>query len=254
MPTGCTGSRSYTLTVALDPVVQQSKLVADDGVAFDFLGASAALSAEGRTAVLGATGGATGAVYVFTRSGATWTQEAKLVPAGATANDGFGAWVSISADGNTVFAGALAVTINDQANQGAAYVFTRSGTTWSQQAMLTASEGAPNDFFGVWGAISPDGNTVIAGASQSNFNFSADLDPDAGPGAAYVFTRSGTSWSQQAKLTGSDVGSGEEFGWTVALGADTAVIVANLADGSQLHQGAAYVFTRVGRPGQSRRS
>ena len=117
-------------------------------------------------------------------------------------------------------------------DSGSAYVFVRSGTSWSQQAKLTAANAAARDQFGRDVAIS--GDTAIIGARFIDAgNFS---------GSAYVFVRSGTSWSQQAKLTASDAAAGDLFGRSVAVSGDTAVIGARLDDDAGDASGSAYVF------------
>jgi hypothetical protein len=128
------------------------------------------------------------------------SQQAKLTASDGAKHDNFGWSVAIS--------GATAVVGADTKNSGtgAAYVFTRSGSTWSQQAKLTASDAAAGDNFGFSVAISMD--TVVVGADAKSSN----------TGAAYVFTRSGTTWSQQAKLTASDAAAGDNFGGAPACG------------------------------------
>src|SRR6202023_3439997 len=110
--------------------------------------------------------------------------------------------------GATVVVGAS----NKNSNTGAAYVFGRSGTAWSQQAELTASDAAVNDCLGWSVAIS--GSTVVVGAPNKKSN----------TGAAYVFVGSGTAWSQQGKLTASDAAVNDTFGWSVAISGSTAVV------------------------------
>src|SRR6266508_458911 len=170
-----------------------------------------------------------GSAYVFVRSGTGWSQQAKLTASDAASGDRFGDAVGIS--GNTVVVGA-----SDAASDaGSAYVFVRSGTSWSQQAMLTASDAAVFDLFGR--ALAVSGDTAVIGAPSD--------DTDAGPnaGSAYVFVRSGTSWSQQAKLTASDAAAFDFFGAAVAISGDT-VVVGALADDTDAgsNAGSAYVF------------
>ena len=239
---GCTGSSSYQLVVERDPTRFAQKLLAAEGLAGDGFAGVVAVSTNDTTAVLGQFGGTIGAVWVFTLDGTGWVQQAKLTPAGAAANDGFGEWVSISADGNTIATGASRQSIGGRAQQGAGYVFSRTGTTWLQEPMLTAADGQVNDYFGSSGGISPDAQTVVFGAPHSR----GDIDLTARPGAAYVFARSGGGWSQQARLTGSGVTSGEQFGSAVAVGAGLVAITANFDEGVQADSGATYVFTRDG--------
>ncbi|MCK9516986.1 MAG: FG-GAP repeat protein, partial [Ottowia sp.] len=121
--------------------------------------------------------------------------EWKLVPSDGAADDWFGYSVAISADGYTAIVGAYK---DDDlgTDSGSAYIFTRSGTTWTQQTKLLASDGAAGDSFGFSVAISGDGNTAIVGAY-------GDDDKGSTSGSAYIFTRSGSTWTQQAKLTAS---------------------------------------------------
>ena len=122
---------------------------------------------------------------------------------------------------------------------GAAYVFARSGTTWSQQAKLTAADAAANDNFGYSVAIS--GSTAVVGAPVKNSE----------TGAAYVFVRSGTAWSQQAELTASDAAANDRFGWSVAISGSTVVVGAS---GKNPTPGRRMCSCGRGRPGPSRPS
>jgi hypothetical protein len=232
---------AYVFTRSGSTWTQQAQLTASDGAASDNFGISVALS--GDTAIVGAyddTVGANafqGSAYVFTRSGTTWTQQAKLFASDGASNDNFGFSVALS--GNTAVVGAFGDNVGTNGDQGSAYVFTRSGTTWTQQAQLTAAGGAINDNFG-W-SVALSGNTAVVGArrDQVGANF--------GQGSAYVFTRAGTTWTQQAQLTASGGAVNDEFGYSVALSGDTAIVGANLDDvGANFDQGSAYVFTRSG--------
>jgi FG-GAP repeat len=216
---------------------EEAKLTASDGAAGDGFGDSVAIS--GDTAVVGArnddvAGLRSGSAYVFAGSGSSWTEEAKLTASDGAAGDRFGDSVAIS--GDTAVVGAR---LDDGAgtDSGSAYVFVRSGTTWSQQKKLTASDAAAEDLFG-W-SVAVSGNTVVVGA------FSDD-DRGFGSGSAYVFVRSGSSWSQQQKLTASDGAVGDSFGVSVAVDGDTAVVGAHLDDDAGLRSGSAYVFVRSG--------
>ena len=126
-------------------------------------------------------------------------------------------------------------TVGGNPFQGATYVFTRSGTSWSQQAKLTASDGAGFDEFGLASALS--GDTVLVGA------LGATINDNPAQGAAYEFTRAGTSWTERSKLTASDGGFPDEFGTGTALAEDTALVSAVQATvGGNPGQGAGYVF------------
>src|SRR6266498_4582739 len=159
----------------------------------------------------------------------TLSQEAKLTAGDAASGDQFGAAVGIS--GETAVVGAPVDDTAAGPNAGSAYVFVRSGTGWSQQAKLTASDAAAGDIFGF--SVAVTGDTVVVGASGDNML----------AGSAYVFVRSGTGWSQQAKLTASDAASGDRFGAAVGISGDTAVVGAQFGD---TIAGSAYVFVRSG--------
>jgi len=241
-----TGAR-YPLVI--DPFVQQAKLTAVDGAAYDYFGRAVALSSDGDTAIVGAyeadVGGNAnrGAAYVFTRSGVTWSEQEKLIAADGAMNDYFGRAVALSSDGDTAIVGAYAADVGTNLNQGAAYVFTRSGAVWTQQEKLTAADGAANDEFGISVALNSDGDTACAGAYQT------DVGGNANQGAAYMFTRSGVAWSEQEKLIAADGAAYDYFGRAVALSSDgdTAIAGAYEADvGGNANRGAAYVFTRSG--------
>jgi hypothetical protein len=220
---------------------QQARLDASDGATNDFLGQSVALS--GDTAIAGAWGAdiggnaEQGAAYIFTRSGTTWSQQAKLTAADGMPNDSFGQTVSL--DGDTALAGSPFAKVGDNFLQGAAYVFTRSGTTWSLQTKLTADDGQPLDRLGF--AVALDGNTALCSALGASF------DNETNRGAAYLFTFAGGNWTQQAKVGASDGVPFDDFGQSVALAGDTAVVGADFATvGKNTFQGAAYVFARSG--------
>jgi hypothetical protein len=135
--------------------------------------------------------------------------------------------------------GAPNAEVNAVANQGAAYVFLRSGNSWLQQAKLIATDGAADDNFGHSAAIR--GSTVLIGAPKDNVTTSTDQ------GSAYVFLRTGTAWAQQAQLTATDGAASDNFGQSVALDGDYALVGANLDNvGTRNDQGSAYVFLRTG--------
>jgi hypothetical protein len=187
----------------VSPLIQSAELSGGAESAGSNFGSSVALSADGETALVGGPSydEGTGAVWVFTRSGSSWTQQGKKLTSGG-AGGRFGTSVALSADGNTALIG------EPYPHPGAAWVFTRSGSTWTRQGVkLTAGRENNVDAFGASVALSADGNTAMIGA------------PGYG-GAAWVFTRSGSTWTQQ----GEELTSGESepgaFGSGVALSAD----------------------------------
>jgi hypothetical protein len=203
-------------------------------------GFSVALSADGNTAIVGGPGdNYIGAVWIFTRSGGSWTQEGpKLVGTGYSAagsgSVGQGTSVALSADGNTAIVGGP----RDSTDTGAAWVFTRSGGVWTQQGPKLVGTGSSNfSFVGTSVALSADGNTAIVGGSEDNSAI----------GAAWIFTRSSAGvWTQQGlKLVGTGVVKYARQGGAVALSADgNTAIVGGYSDNSNL--GAAWVWTRNG--------
>jgi hypothetical protein len=217
---------------------QQQKLAAADGADSDRFGHSVAL--DGETALVGAYGDNSnqGAAYVFTLSGANWSQQQKLAADDGAVNEHFGR--SVALNGETALVGAHLAYINGNSNQGAAYVFTRSGASWSQQQKLVAADGAATDLFG--SSVALDGETALIGAR-------ADVGANGNQGAAYVFTRSGASWSQQQKLVARDGAAGDWFGRSVALDGDTALVGADRANvGGLTDTGKFYTTTRGPTP------
>ncbi len=207
--------------------VQQAKITASDGARYDFFGYS--VSIDGDYAILGAPKDDdnerdSGSAYIFHKSGTTWVQQAKLITSDGAYFDYFGHSVSI--DGNYAIIGAF----GDRYGSGSAYIFHRSGTTWVQQAKLTASDGLNGDWFGL--SVSIDGDYTIIGAVY-------DDDRGGDSGSAYIFHRSGTSWTQQAKLIASDAAGGDEFGYSVAIDSDYAIVGAS-------RNNSAYIFQRNG--------
>ena len=175
-----------------------------------------------------------GSLYVFTRSGTTWTQRAQLQTSNAGASDRLGDSVSI--DGDTIIAGTQ-YEDTTASDAGSAYIFTGSGATWTQQAQIQASDAAATDYFGY--SVSISGNTVVVGARY-------DDDGGTNSGSAYVFVRSGTTWTQQAKLTASDAQADDDFGWDVDIDKDHIVVAAPREDTNASDAGAVYVFSRSG--------
>ncbi len=215
---------------------QQAKLIANDGVAGDGFGQSVALSDN--TALVGAplddvANIDQGSAYIFVRNGTTWAQQAKLIVNDGAFSDLFG--LSVALSDNTALVGAPTHNVAINPAQGSAYIFVRNGTNWTQQAMLTASDGAAIDFFGYSVALS--GDTAMASAPVD------DVGANANQGSAYIYARNGTSWTQQARLTASDGATNDNFGFGVALSGNHALVGAPLDDvGANLDQGSAHFF------------
>lgn len=220
--------------------------------------------------------GSSGAVYVFVKSGATWSQQAYIKASNTNSNDYFGISVSITSDGSRIAVGAYGESSNatgingDETNNsasfsGAVYVFSRSGTVWSQEAYIKASNTDSFDYFGNSVSINSDGTRLVSTAYTERSNatgVNGDETNNAlsGAGAAYVFTRSGTTWSQEAYLKASNTESGDYFGIHTSISGDgTRIVVGahnedsnatgvngNQADNSSTRSGAAYIFSRSG--------
>jgi hypothetical protein len=274
---------------------QQAYLKASNTEASDYFGYAVAVS--GDTVVVGAPGessnatgvngnqnnnsaAGSGAVYVFVRSGANWTQQAYLKASNTGAGDAFGCGLAVS--GDTVVIGAAEDSSatgvngnqsdNSAMDSGAAYVFVRSGSTWTQQAYLKASNTRADYSFGggrslytapFSGAVGVSGDTIVVGAygessNATGVNGNQNDSSAALSGAAYIFVRSGTNWLQQAYLKASNTEPVDFFGYSVAISGDTVVIGAggessnatgvdgDQGDNGAPHSGAAYVFVRTG--------
>src|SRR5437867_163232 len=263
-----------------------------EGAQFGF---AVALSADGSTLAVGsqmeessATGingkqddhskfGA-GAVYVYARGGAGWSQQAYIKASNTDQDDQFGFNVALSADGNTLAVSApyedsAATGINgNQAdnsmpNSGAVYVFGRTGSTWAQQAYIKASntgESEEGDQFGYSISLSGDGNWLVVGAigedsAATGVNGNQKDNSAQGAGAAYVFTRTGRTWSQQAYLKAANAMANFLFGYSVAFSGDGRTIaVGSFDEGGSSREingpydrraagtGAVYVFAQSG--------
>lgn len=214
----------YAFSKRLGMWMQTSKLTAKDSTAGAWFGESIAV--DGGTAVIGAPSHLSnrGAAYVFTRKGASWQQAERLLATGGAPGDRFGEAVDVK--GNTALVGAP-----QRGGKGAAYLFGFNGTVWSQTQMLSAGDGAAADFFGEAVGLASDCAVIGAPGRSSS------------TGAAYLFTKSGSSWSQAQVLTADDAAAGDFFGMTLAQYGKLALIGAPGADiGGTANRGAAYLF------------
>lgn len=276
-PGGATQSYNIAVMAAASAYVKASNTEANDWFGFsvslsgDTLAVGAYVESSNATGINGNQANnsaqASGAVYVFVRSGSQWTQQAYLKASNADAVDRFGFSVSLS--GDTLAVGtwgedsnATGVNGNQADNSasssGAVYVFVRSGSQWSQQAYLKASNTGAGDDFG--SSVSLSGDTLAVGAVGEDSNAMGvngnQADNNApSSGAVYVFVRSGSQWSQQAYLKASNTGANDFFGSVVSLSGDTLAVGArsedsnatgvngNQADNSAQDSGAGYVFS-----------
>jgi hypothetical protein len=230
---GSYAGAAWVFTRSGDVWTQQGgKLVGTGASGAASQGTSVALSADGATAIVGAStdNSNAGAVWIFTRSGSTWSQQGtKLVGTGAAGAAQQGHSVGLSGDGNTAAVGG----IGDNGFVGATWVFKRSGSTWTQQGAKLVGTTLGNAQQGSGVALSSDGATALVGAQV-----------DAPNGAAFVFIRSGNTWSQQGdKLVGTGAVGSAYQGVSVALSPDGNTAVVG-GPGDAAYAGAAWVFTR----------
>jgi hypothetical protein len=231
-PGGVDAGSAYVFVRSGGVWTEQQKLLASDGAALDRFGFSVAVFAD--TVVVGAPDADTpasfaGSVYVFVRSGTTWSEQQKLLGSGQSSNN-FGRSVSIS--GDTLVGGAPFHPV------GRAFVYVRSGTAWSLQQTLISFDGLLGDNFGR--SVSVSGDTAVIGAP--GFDFPGAFNA----GQAYVFVRSGTTWSEQQRLKASDASGGDIFGDSVSLDGDTVVVGASQDDTpGGADAGSGYVFERI---------
>ena len=239
------GTTEFSLTFGPDwsATPTERKIVASDAAAGDQFGTGVAISSDGNYVIVGApledgTSTDMGAAYVYVRSGSTWTQQAKLVSSDLQETDYFGHSVSINSDGTYAIVGAYGEDTGASL-AGAAYIFTRSGSTWTQQQKIQASDKQASDLFGVTVSISGDGNYAIAGAYVEDTGGSS-------AGSAYVFERSGSTWTQQQKIQASDAGFNKYFGYSVSLNSDGTYAAISSPRDNNDWTGSAYIFTRSG--------
>ena len=273
---------------------QQAYIKASNAGKDDVFGFSVSLSDDGNSLAVGArfedsnakgvdgtqnneSARDSGAVYVFTRSGSTWQQQAYIKASNTGAGDRFGHSVSLSGDGDTLAVGAYLEDSNAKgvnsdsenndsaADSGAVYVFTRSSTgTWSQKAYIKASNTGAGDQFGFSVSISDDGNTLAVGARYEASNAKGvdgvqNNDSASTSGATYFFTRTDSTWQQQAYIKANNTGINDQFGSAVSLSGDghslavgainedsNATGVGGTQDGGSDDSGAVYFFTRSG--------
>jgi hypothetical protein len=276
----------YVFTRSGDKWAQQAYVKASntgEKAVGDQFGYSVALSGDGNTLATGAIGESSaamgingnqadnsadgsGAVYVYTRNGSAWAQQAYVKPWNTTARGGlFGYSVGLSGNGNTMAVGAY----DEDRGRGAAYIFVRNGGAWMQQNRLMSINAEQGDSLGCSIAISDDGNTIVSGAFdedsllrgiQPPTEGSNDATSDVSTGAAYVFVRNGNAWSQQAFIKATNTRLNDQFAWALTLSRDgnTLAVGAHLEDsgasglnGNQEDAtaedaGAVYVYSRTG--------
>ena len=216
--------------------VQEAKLNAFDGKESDQFGCS--VSIEGNYAIIGAyaKNNWAGAAYVFKRDGTTWEEKAKLTASDGSSGDYFG--YSVSIDGPRVIVGAYGDD-GMGTDSGSAYIFTRGCCGWEEAAKLHPSDGAFGDYFGY--SVSIYEIRVIIGAFHDD-----DMGTDSG--SAYIFNRTGATWVEEQKLNASDGETEDEFGVSVSINGNYAIVGAFHDDDLRIDSGSAYVFRGHNQP------
>jgi hypothetical protein len=214
---------------------QGQEFMADDGVPGDQATFGTAIMIDGDTAVIGALGATVlghpnqGAAYVFRETGGVWSQVAKLVADDGAANNYFGQAVAIA--GDNIVVGAYGASVNGNALQGAAYVYTNVGGTWTFVKKLVADDGVGGEFFGR--SVAMSGTRALVGAPY------ASVDGTAARGAVYMYDGSTSDWTQTEKIVADSGGPGDAFAFSLAATPTHMVAGANGVNGGQ---GAAFVF------------
>lgn len=254
---GATGENSqqgavyvYTRTEGLEGWAETQRFTASDVANEDLFGSSIACSDDGNTVFVGALQEDTapntdnGAVYVFTNSGGTWSQVQKLLASDRANSDAFGASLACSTDGSVLFVGARTKNAGATSFNGAVYVFTKSGATWTEAQKLLASDTAVGEFFGYSVACSSDGSVLFVGALNES------TTPNSNNGAVYVFTKSGATWGEAQKLLASDRTDSAQLGRAVACTSDGSRVFIGAPGTSDSPatsgSGAVYVFVEGG--------
>ncbi len=212
--------------------VEEQKLTASDGAAGDQFGIS--LSQSGDVTVVGAhwANSFMGKAYVFRYDGNTWVDEQILLPPESDRMLAiFGKSLSVS--GDILVVGAENVGYPGDTGRGAAYVYRWNGAAWSIEQRITASDGAPYDYFGT--SLSLNGDVIAVGAF-------GDDDGDSNAGAAYIFQWDGAAWVEAYKLVASDGGMDDSFGYSLSASGDLVLVGALYGDDRGLNSGAAYVY------------
>jgi hypothetical protein len=215
-----------------------AELTAPDGTSLDGYGFSVAMT--GTTLVVGAPykNGDDGAVYVYVRTGTTWTYKAELTAPDPTGDDFFGRSVAIA--GSTIAVGAPFSAAGGSPQQGAVYVFHGSGPTWTLQQELFEPFPSESAFFGE--SVSLSGARLAVGA-----DYSAGSEIFTETGVAYVFLRRGAAWHEEQELRAPDAAYGDEFGWSISINGSSVVVGAPNRDvGGNADEGTVYVYVRTG--------
>ena len=228
---------------------QETILFASDKVALDAFGHAVDIDTTGIRIAIGAIGAdpgtldAAGKVYIFSRAGALWSEEAMLTASDQAANDVFGSAVKLTGDANRIIIGAANKTVNTEVNHGQAYIFLRLGTAWTEEAILNDLVTTNILNFGISVSITSTGDRVIIGAHNST---AGDLS---NAGLAYVFSQANAVWTQEAILQASIPETSAVFGQCVDISADgkMAIVTAPRSNPDTIVEaGTVYIFLRNG--------
>jgi len=223
-------------------------ILSPDAISEDWFGSNIVLNSDSTIALISAHGrddggvSARGAVYVFTRSGSTWTYQQKILAPDPAADDWFGLGVDINSDATIALIGACLKDEGGLVDRGVVYYYTRSGTTWTYQSKILINDLNTNSYFGAGIALNNTGDYALIGA------YGKDDGGINSRGAVYVFTRSGNTWTYQQKILAPDAQPGDYFGRSVAINKDATIALIGAYNRSEagVNCGAVYHFTRSG--------
>ncbi len=238
---GCFGNsqdsadQSGNSTETIQSRTEDTILSASENYGMNNFGYSMAISSDGTTALIGApkspSGKELGSAYIFSQTGESWTEQAKLSNEDAESEDCFGDDVALSGDGTTAFVGAPNEQTPDSEMSGAVHIFTADGDSWTQRRRIAAGDGGSNTYFVSSVSLSDDGTTAFVGTSNTN--------------VVNVYTTAGGSWRQQATVTPAGDGKDASFWWSVSVSDDGTTALVGASDGrvdDTLVDGAAYIF------------
>lgn len=223
-------------------------ILAPDGISEDWFGSNIVLNSDSTIALISAHGrddggvSARGAVYVFTRSGGTWTYQQKILAPDPALDDWFGLGVGINSDATIALIGACLKDEGGLIDRGVVYYYTRSGTTWTYQSKILINDLNINSYFGAGIALNNTGDYALIGA------YGKDEGGILARGVVYIYTRSGSTWTYQNKILAPDAQPGDYFGRSVAINKDATIALIGAYNRSEagVNCGAVYHFTRSG--------
>lgn len=226
-------TKGYQGSWGTSKISENQGKISSDGITLDFLGCAVAISGE--YAVIGANGSNNnqGKAYIFKKTNSFWQEQAILVASDGAAGDYFGNNVTI--DGDYVIIGALYKDVGANTNQGRAYVYKRTGSNWIQEAIINSPDGTVDDGFG--SSVSISGEYAVIGAQYKK------ISGNVNQGKAYIFKRSGTTWTHNGSLLATDGAVNDYFGGSASI---SGIYAAVGARGKLNKQGKVYIYKRTG--------